>query len=45
MLLIEQCDESLVGRRYLSQESIAAHHTAAPNGADSERREPLTIAG
>jgi len=45
MLLIEQCDEWLVGRRYLSHESIAALYATAPDGAGTEGREPLTIAG
>lgn len=45
MLLIEQCDEWLVGRRYLSQESVATLYAQAPDGAASERNEPLTITG
>jgi len=29
MMLVEQCDEWLVGRRYLSQESLAACFAAS----------------
>ena len=49
MLLVEQCDEWLVGRRYLSQESLAACFAASAatlpdsDGTNTEEKTPLTL--